>query len=216
MYSIVYDFNLKAPGEAAEKYLVQMLHLWPQLYLGIPGVKQTVFLGNSFGFSGKYSFSQRVDIENLSVLRSIDVAANSEEQWRRARQEWFQQRSEVSSRLLKNTGDLRLLDSLTHPSSVVYVVGVSAKDRPTETAALTSAVSKLEGVHSIELHEVLAGFSSSANLEIWVSMDNFGTLESLAESQVIENFVSARGGTRVKGSIFGVLNAKEEGLAMTA
>lgn len=188
MYSFVMDFNVKPEGPAAERYLVTMMREWPGLYRRVEGVIGTMFLANVFGLAGRYSFRMVLDLRSLDALSAVDNAYKTDAQWRRLLGEWFENRRDVQSRLLKqHSGDEEFLQRINKAAelSFIYVYAAPAKVRleglvnsyqsllPSRTY---TAVVQPEGEYGFEAWNSIRDIKSSDALGIAAS--TFGAINS--------------------------------------
>jgi hypothetical protein len=187
--SYICEFNLKVTGSSAEKYLTRISRQWPALYADLKGVRGTLLLANAFGLAGPYSYLWRVDIDSYKTLQVIDDALKSSDQeWRKARSEWFENRTEVRARLLNIDDDTNYLEGSDKRDGLVhFVLAYASNGDPKKTSKLyrTNLLKSYRGnkkVHAAQHLSAVLQPSKDRAGEVWARLANLDSLEAVASA----------------------------------
>jgi len=191
MHSWIYEFNLNVKGEEAERYLTTVIREWPALYAEIPGVRGTLLLSNAFALAGDYAYLFRVDVESLATLSTIDRTIKSDDRrWRKVREDWFERRTAVRARLVREARHGSSPDYLQPAKDglVHYVFSHSTssngKAASHGTRNLRTELSKawepIDGVHSVQHLTAAMQAVGDKRYETWVRLRDLEVLDDVS------------------------------------
>jgi len=185
--SYVCEFNLKPTGSSAEKYLTSISRQWPALYAELKGVRGTLLLANAFALAGPYSYLWRVDIDSYKTLQVIDDALKSSEaEWRKARAEWFENRTEVRARLLNIDDESNYVERSDKRDGLVHFVLAYASNgdpRKTRKVFRTDLLKSYRGNKNVRAAQHLSAVlqpSKDRAGEVWARLANLDSVEAVA------------------------------------
>jgi len=185
--SYVCEFNLKSAGSSAEKYLTRISRQWPALYADLKGVRGTLLLANAFALAGPFSYLWRVDIDSYKTLQTIDDALKSNDpEWRKARAEWFENRTEVRARLLNIDDEANYLEQSDKRGGLVHFVlayasnGDPKKARKVFRTDLLKSYRGNRNVHAAQHLSAVLQPSKDRAGEVWARLANLDSIEGVA------------------------------------
>lgn len=189
MLTYIYEFNLNVAGQAAEKYLAEVVREWPDLYSQIPGVQGTFLFANALALAGDYSYQCRVDLESFDTLPALDEALKGN-LFRKARVEWFKRRTQVRARLLRHDGgsaDYSFRSKDAKEGLVHFVISHGSTGQDAEGPGKTSAraaksLGKVRGVHAVQSFTAAIPSSTGEQSEVWVRVGSLANLGDVAQA----------------------------------
>jgi hypothetical protein len=205
VYAFVMDFNLAPKGADAERYLAAMIREWPSLHERIDGVQGIMWLGNAFALSGPYSFRVIFELDSLKALMALDQAYKSDRQLQSALADWFENRSNAESHLLRrHDGERDLVRQMSDASesSLLFV------QMAPSTAKLRVISSPPEGVRFSTSFAPLVHTRAHPGLEAWSHVESMEAVETVSEVAAADGSVSS--------GLFGFLREVDGSLVASA